>query len=217
MDHEIISTRIQELLETITEQIGTLREYKGKIPQIEFDLVLQNVRELYQELHVLQRLNDPYEYAVHPAPVKPPVPPPAQEQESLADPVILHVEKPKSSARKETKEKHPDQDTVPDLFGGEQPTFNIRLQEAREQSLGPKPPHADHLKALISINDKFIFINELFDGNLREYNETIETLNGFMDRRQAFDFFDLVRNKNLWDPSTTAFKKLQEVLERKFG
>lgn len=180
MNKDIIRTQIRELLETITEQVGSLDDYKDKIPQIEFDLILENIRKLYEELHLLQRMDDPFE----------------------------HIPKPVSAKQRTAPE--------PDLFTAAETTFSIKLQEAREQALGPRPSATDHLKSLISINDKFIFINELFDGNLREYNETIETLNGFKDRRQAFEFFDLVRNKNRWDPGTTAFRKLQEVVERRF-
>jgi hypothetical protein len=169
MNKDIIRTQIRELLETITEQIGSLDDYKDKIPQIEFDLILDNVRKLYEELHLLQRMDDPFE----------------------------HIPKPISAKQRPAPE--------PDLFSAAETTFSIRLQEARDQALGPKPSATDHLKSLITINDKFIFINELFD-----------TLNGFKDRRQAFEFFDLVRNKNRWDPGTNAFRKLQEVVERRF-
>ena len=180
MNKEIIRTQVRELLETINEQFESLSEYKEKIPQIEFDLILENIRKLYEEMHLLQRIDDPFEH------VRTAAPKPRPEPE-------------------------------PDLFSAAETTFSIKLQEAREEALGPKPNPADHLKTHISINDKFIFINELFDGNLREYNETIETLNGFRDRRQAMEFFDLVRTKNRWDPGTSAYRKLQEMLEKKFA
>jgi hypothetical protein len=213
MNNEILNSQVRELMEAINEQVDALRERKDKIPQIEFDLVLGNIRKLYENLHLLQRLNDPFEHHSKPVPVQPPpAPDPAPE------PMIRLAEKPRPTSRKEPQEeKKGGKEKSPDLFAEEEPTFNIRLREARKESLGTESSRPEHLKALISINDKFIFINELFDGNLREYNETIETLNGFKDLKQAFEFFDLVRNKNLWDPSGTAFRKLQEVLEKKFS
>jgi SNF2 family DNA or RNA helicase len=213
MNNEIVNNQVTELLETINEQVDALREYKDKIPRIEFDLLLGNIRKLYETLRLLQRMNDPFEHLSKPDPVRPdpaagPVP----------DPIIRLADKPRPSSRKEAQEeKKAEKENGPDLFAGEEPTFNIRLREARKESPGAEIARPEHLKALISINDKFIFINELFDGNLREYNETIETLNGFKDRKQAFEFYDLVRNKNLWDPAGTAFRKLQEVLEKKFS
>jgi hypothetical protein len=201
MNKEIVRTQIQGLLEAITEQIEATREYPGKIPQIEFDLILDNLRKLYDTLHLLQRVQD------QPVPAEPESKPPAKALEKQREP----------RKREEPVKKAPAEGAM-DLFAGEAPAFSIKLKEAREKSLGPKPvpPGSDHLKASISINDKFIFINELFDGNLREYNETIETLNGFKDPKQAMEFFDLVRAKNFWDPASNAFKKLKELLERRF-
>ena len=61
-------------------------------------------------------------------------------------------------------------------------------------------PVEKNLKSLITINDKFVLINELFDGNLREYNESIETLNGFKDLRPALDYLDLLEIKTSGKP-----------------
>jgi len=105
-----------------------------------------------------------------------------------------------------------------DLFAAEETTFSIKLKDAREKTFSPKIPseRIQNLKSAISINEKFILINELFDGNLREYNETIETLNGFKTLEQAADFLDLMRKKNFWDTGSNAFKKLKELVERRF-
>lgn len=207
MNKEIIRTQIRDLLETINEQFEALDQYKETaIPRIEFDLVFDNIRKLYETMHLLRRMDDPTEHPVktvseqRPAPVFEPAPRVVQpsEHEPEREPVPA-----------------PPVEPEPDLFNSAEPMFKIKLQEAREQSLGPKQPQ--HLKSLITINDKFLFINELFDGNLREYNETIETLNGFKDRRQAAQFVDLVSTKNRWDPQSMAFRKLQELLEKKLG
>ena len=101
-----------------------------------------------------------------------------------------------------------------DLFANEEPSFNMKLKEAREMSLPQKPEPIEHLKQLISINDKFIFINELFDGNLKEYNEAIETLNSFEEKNEALDYLDLLRKKNVWELGSGTFMKLKEIVDR---
>ncbi len=113
--------------------------------------------------------------------------------------------------------KKPKKQPEIDLFAAAEPEFSIKLKEAREKTL-PKAgsTRIDNLRSAITINDKFMFINELFDGNLREYNETIETLNGFKTLDQAGDYLDLMRRKNFWDTGSNAFKKLQELVEKKF-
>jgi hypothetical protein len=188
MEKEIIRSQIRELLETVTEQIEATDQYKEKIPRIEFDLLLENLRKLYECLYLLQK---------------------AGKHEGIREP-----QKPPRSASR----KNPPSGPL-DLFAGEPPTFNIKLQEVREKSFVQDHIQAveKNLKSLITINEKFVLINELFDGNLREYNESIETLNGFKDLRPALDYLDLLRNKNLWETTSRAFVTLRELLERRFA
>ena len=207
MNKEIIRTQIRDLLETINEQFEVLDQYKETaIPRIEFDLVFDNIRKLYDSMYLLRRMEDPADHPVRPVSGTRPA--------TAFEPTPAVVHTPAHEPAHEPAPVPP-AEPEPDLFNSAEPIFKMKLQEAREQSFGPKQPQ--HLKALITINDKFLFINELFDGNLREYNETIETLNGFKDRRQAAQFVDLISTKNRWDPQSMAFRKLQELLEKKLG
>jgi len=59
MDKEKIITAISQQLEDITEQFEIIREYEGKIPKIELDLLLSNIRNVYESLLVLDKANQP--------------------------------------------------------------------------------------------------------------------------------------------------------------
>ena len=225
MKSEIIHNQIQELLETIQEQYEAINKSDGRIPQIEFDILLENFRKVYDQVHLLQRMNDPsnaHVQAAPPTPAKPRLTPKPQMKPALPEtehtrPEIKSVERPKAAIRKEEKmEQKNSKDAEMDLFADEEPTFNIKLQEAREKSLPQKPEQVEHMKSLISINDKFIFINELFDGNLKEYNDAIETLNDIEDKSEAMDALDHMRKKNLWELGSGTFMKMKEILEKKF-
>lgn len=221
MNKEIIKEEIRFLLEAINEQFDFIKSQQEKIPQIEFDIILENLRKLYENIHRLQRLEDsfpPSAAVVKANPeVKAAVPSPQAPQKAEVKPakpeeppVTVHVVK--------TPPRKPAGPATPDLFEAEEPTFSIKLKEARERTLGPKTPstHVDNLKLAISINDKFMFINELFDGNLREYNETIDILNGFTSLNQASEYLDMIRKKNLWNSGSQAFLKLSELVQRKY-
>lgn len=321
----IIKEELRWLMEAINEQFETIAGYEDKIPIIEYDILMENIRKLYDDLRRLQRLNEmhlmpdqqelhtyqqsgtapltpvktaePSEYqdsakpsaqAIKPAQqvaaVKAEIPgstdaaghrpdhaglrpgspgqhkavaagQPADDRSALSDyrqpaanaspdftpdhitiipagteetatdskpdpaPAIhVRFDKPPMNPKETSSAKKTAKTGEMDLFAMEEPTFSIRLQEAREKSLGPKVPadRIENLKNAITINEKFMFINELFDGNLREYNETIETLNGFKNLGQAADFLDLMRKKNFWDTGSKAFQRLRELLERKF-
>ncbi len=153
-----------------------------------------------------------------PAPAPPPPPPPPQSPPlpQSPPPQIKSIERPKSEIRREEQTIKTPKAADLDLFADEEPTFNMKLKEAREQTLPPKQEPVEHLKQLISINDKFIFINELFDGNLKEYNEAIETLDGFRAKNDAYNYLDLLRKKNLWELESGTLMKLKEIVEKKF-
>ena len=225
MKCEIIHNQLQELLETIQEQYGTIRTTEGRIPQIEFDILLENLRKFYDQLHLLQRMNDPHvtpTSPLHHDTTAPSPPPPhygttATPSPPPSPPEIKSVEHPKAAVRKEEEpEKKVPKTADMDLFADEEPSFNMKLQEAREMSLPQKPEPIEHLKQLISINDKFIFINELFDGNLKEYNEAIETLNGFKTKNEALDYLDQLRKKNVWELGSGTIIMLKEIVEKYF-
>jgi len=254
MNKEIIKDELRWLLEAINEQFEAIRKYDDKIPQIEFDILMENVRKMYESMRILQRLNEALPGLPEPGTAAAPIadspgasglkirfeqpadmPPPAPEPARLAPEPVTRAPEPVRTAPEPArkvpepvkpipeprKEAPPRKQTKPadlDLFAAGENAFGNKLVEAREKTFGPKIPSTriDNLKAAININDKFMFINELFEGNLREYNETIETLNGFINLNQAAEFLDLVKRKNFWDTGSAAFKKLKELVERKF-
>src|ERR1035438_3297142 len=62
VNKEILKDEIQWLLEAIDEQFDAIRSYDKMIPQIEFDIIMENIRKVYQDLHMLQNTEDPYTY-----------------------------------------------------------------------------------------------------------------------------------------------------------
>ena len=226
----IIRDEIQWLLEAISEQFEIIASYEDKIPQIEFDIILENVRKLYESLRRLNRLDDPAPLRAQSAQEAPEQKPviPAGNENSVGE--TRKVKTAGHSAVKIRVDSDPGDGTQPemrkpihepgeiDLFQAENAGFTERLKEAHEKSHGPgkHSSRQQDLKAAISINEKFLFINELFDGNLREYNLAIEALNTSPDLNTAFEHLDLLRKKNLWESESPAFRKLVELLEEKF-
>jgi hypothetical protein len=74
----------------------------------------------------------------------------------------------------------------------------------------------EDLKQAIGINEKFFFINELFDGNMKDYNETIDTLNGFNSKNEAIDYFNDLKSKNRWKDDNEAVIQLTELIGRRY-
>jgi hypothetical protein len=73
------------------------------------------------------------------------------------------------------------------------------------------------LKLAIGINEKFFFLNELFDGKMNEYNETIEGLDQKETLKDALELLDSTKIDKSWDDESEAFLQLKEFLQKKFN
>ena len=230
LNKTILREEIQWLLEAIAEQFEAINAYEEKIPQIEFDIIMENIRKLYENLHLLNRMGDSFQHftpSQTEMPAIKPLVPAGIERDSAAKPDEKPAAQPVVTIKVETASPEPmhkephrpaEGSSEIDLFSTESYEFSEKLKQTREKSYASErlSSQRKELKAAISINEKFLFINELFDGNLREYNITIETLNGFAELRQALDFLDLLRLKNLWESESVAFNRLRELVEQKF-
>jgi hypothetical protein len=73
------------------------------------------------------------------------------------------------------------------------------------------------LDKAININQRFMFVRELFGGRREEYDQTVAFLDACGDRQEAFvylqaNYFD----KGLWDPEKEEVAEFLEILEHRF-
>jgi len=71
------------------------------------------------------------------------------------------------------------------------------------------------IKTAIDINDKFLFINEIFKGNTDRYNQTIETINNFSQYHEAIEFVEQIKTESKND-NPAAMGIFIELIKRKF-
>ncbi|HHN48825.1 MAG TPA: hypothetical protein ENN08_07885 [Bacteroidales bacterium] len=57
MSREIIKQEINHAMETIAEQWEIIRAYEGKIPFIEMDIFMDNIRKVYEDLMLIDKMN----------------------------------------------------------------------------------------------------------------------------------------------------------------
>ena len=216
----ILFSEINEILETIREQFDALRSYEEKIPVLEFDILKDNIRRLYEKLGKLQKENDQPDISVNQKEevVKEPGSP-SKSESGTTEARQSSIELPLQNIPEKRKSADPMEETAKlDLFSSETSEFNEKLRKAREESLGPRSPQAaSDIKSLININDKFLFINDLFDGDYKEYSKTIEIFNNFDEKGEAFDFLNMLMKDNLWNSASPAFQKLKEIVEKRFS
>ena len=70
------------------------------------------------------------------------------------------------------------------------------------------------LRKAIGLNDKFLMIRDLFDGDAARYEDTITTLNEFDDLDECMIY--IVENF-VWNPDSEGAKLLVSLIERKLA
>ena len=114
---------------------------------------------------------------------------------------------------------------MPSLFNEEEAEFELSTGE----TLGERMMGEDHslaaklqqnpvpdLKKSIGINDKFLFVNELFGGSMEKYNKSIENLNDLKTLNGAMIYLNELKIELQWNSSNEAYLKLKDLVARKF-
>ena len=91
-------------------------------------------------------------------------------------------------------------------------------QEEEDNSLAAKLARKkiDNLNNAIGINEKFLFTNELFDGNTEQFLKTIDELNNCVSLTEATEKLIAVAQKRSWILEEEPYQKLQSLLSRKY-
>jgi hypothetical protein len=80
-----------------------------------------------------------------------------------------------------------------------------------------KQPISD-LKTSINLNDKLLFIKDLFNGYSLAYSEAIEILNRFDTFESAKSFLTTnYATKNNWAAKSATVEKFYSILERRYS
>lgn len=110
---------------------------------------------------------------------------------------------------------------IADRFVSEDNSLHKRLAAQKEdRSLGARLQMTpiSNLKDAIGVNEKFLFINELFGGNIQVYNEAIVKLNAFQNIDQSFEYLNDLGKTLEWDENRSAqtIEKLAGYVMRRY-
>jgi len=284
----IIKDQSLELASVIKKQIEILSSYEQNIPQIEIDIVKENIRKLYDTItsfHIVEKtaqynvqveaIDDEINNLLDEASqmfeqekekqiieqetvleeqaleekIEPDIPDEKTiakvhkevegesikakvevEEESVKEMIEakekveadIEIEKPGPKASSEAELKVKIEPTANTKSTGEKKVYVLDVQpdeidedeEFKNSKIIKKPIKS--LKAGIGINDKFMFINDLFEGNAKLYNKNIKKLDAKENLQEALYLLGDMKDENLWDTNDSVFHQFKVYIERRF-
>ncbi len=224
-------SKILKEIENITQE----KEVKN-LSQIEIDLVKEKLRDCYDLLlgqpveEIIEKpekepeLKKELEPEIDPASIEEEIHQAESETEEIESDEIIPV----ASSEKEKEETIEDDTPEPDLFSTPDSTPDVNeekrtvaeniSEEVVEESVAEKiqkTTKIDSLKVSIGINEKFFFINELFDGNLNDYNDAIEEFDKIESLDGVTPLLNSYSEKFGWPQESEAKNQLVDFIERK--
>lgn len=142
-----------------------------------------------------------------PEPIPEPTPEPKPAVEAKPEPVKVTEPEPVAKVPAQPNvEAKPKQRSLNDLFNEQKQDLGEKFQQTKI---------ADLTKAM-SINDKFLFIRELFKNKSEEFSHAIHTLNKCENIEEAFDTMEGLKKQYFWDSTSSAYLALCDLVRRKF-
>ena len=116
----------------------------------------------------------------------------------------------KEQFKPEFADENPKVPTINDLLSARNPHETVATQFRNN--------YGHDLKSLINLNDKLLFVKDLFNGYSLAYSEAIELLNRFANFEEADKFLQQnYARKNNWADKQSSADKFYEVLNRRFS
>ena len=72
------------------------------------------------------------------------------------------------------------------------------------------------LRTAIGVGEKFMFINDLFSGDLKAYTNFINMLNEASSLEMSMIVIEENRNKRKWIKNSLAYSTLESLVEKRF-
>lgn len=118
-----------------------------------------------------------------------------------------HSAMPAASAEEAVEEKRNAVPTLNELLSAQKQPAATRFSSERVKDL----------RSIINLNDKLIFIKDLFNGYSLAYSEAIEIVNRAGSYQEARNFLEQnYAIKNGWSSKEHSVQKLEEILHRRF-
>ncbi len=208
MDKNKIRKEIATLIDSIKNHSDEIGDNKH-IPQLELELILSKIKSLYEKSIVFNYLNSVPEEKIQKE-----IP-----STTIEEKIMVKISKKEDSQSIDATTATPtDLFSEPEKKATESPKVEIKVEtEKKEEAKQPSKINLTDIKSAIGINDKFQIANELFEGNMQEYEIAIQQFNSSENMESATMYFNSLQKLYNWDLEHETVKRLLNLIERRYS
>lgn len=143
-----------------------------------------------------------------------------EDQEEVEEPQMEEKEEVEEEVVVESVKEEEIEKTVSISVSEEAVSINEKFAKDKEEltlaeRLSQKP--IDDLNKAIGLNQKFLFMNDLFEGENVAFNEAVDKLNAFSGFIEAEDYINnVLSQKYNWDPTSKSVKNFTSLVKRRY-
>jgi hypothetical protein len=213
----------------------------GELPRIEFDILLSKLQFVYDALYhyksipqilgstnFIEKKTEEVKPLVNKIITKTETATAVTDTKSIEHNDLITNDDPKpenikqnDSSEKEIKvldkkENHPAKEIIAEKFKQHQPLINEVLKHEHQKKdvsaiMQSKP--INNLESAVGINEKFLFIKELFNGDTETYDKTIRIINNSSNFNEAYNYLN---QTFAWDMNNNYVQKILDLIRRRF-
>lgn len=216
MDIATLRTELNDLIENLEKHSAQFPKNRP-VPSLEVGVMIAKVHKIQDRLSVLKYLLEKEEVEAKTESYGTFTPPSA-----LPEQKVIETENTVS----DEKETEPDEETLPNNKSTtpEQPAPAPTEQEkvaaaTKAQELAEKLSKTpiNSLKEAFSLNDRYLYANELFDKNMEAFNNLITTIDTCNNLTEAQEQLSLARQAYHWDDENVFVNEFTVLVERRFS
>lgn len=215
---------MEQKIKNIIRQVGDIGDKASRLqvekplPSIEIDIILGEIRTLYEKVRDLQLGTSIPAPTTDPGQEQPAETTAPVKETGVTKKMQESVSADKPSEKVETiPEKSGDEPAIlADKYQGNKKFINESLAESgRKKDISSKIQSKPirNISSALGINDRFKLINDLFNGDKDSYQNAINILDGASNFNEAFNY---ISSSFDWDMEEESVQMLLELVRRKF-
>ncbi|MBW6483448.1 MAG: hypothetical protein K0B10_10360 [Vicingaceae bacterium] len=216
MDVKKIRKELNWLLKNIVEHSESFPANRP-IPSLEVSAVISKVSKMQERLNILRYLLETQENQQKNTP--------SQKQHSSQKEELVEIENnvletnvtENITERKLSANEIPEATQQKEKTEEKSTTVLENMQTKQEIAQKFSRTSIKTLKDAFSLNDRYLYANELFDKNMEAFNVTVKSIDECASLDEAITIFNRLKEQSNWDEENTFYLEFIELIERRFN